>query len=89
MQSGIPKATGRAFDRERPMAKMIKRISIHLIKDESGAGMTEYALLIAMVGILLIGTLVALAGGIATTFNTATTALGGIGAPPPANPLAP
>ncbi len=69
------------------MAKMIKRISIHLIKDESGAGMTEYALLIAMVGILLIATLVALAGGIAITFNTATTAVGGTPAPLPANPL--
>ena len=71
------------------MAKMIKRISIRLIKDESGAGMTEYALLIAMVGILLIGTLVALAGGINSTFNTAITALGGTTAPAPANPLAP
>jgi len=69
------------------MAKMIKRISIRLITDESGAGMTEYALLIAMVGILLIGTLVALAGGINSTFNTAITALGGTTAPAPANPL--
>ncbi len=58
------------------MAKMIKRISIRLIKDESGAGMTEYALLIAMIGILLIATLVALAGGIANTFNTVITAMG-------------
>ncbi len=71
------------------MAKMIKRISIRLIKDESGAGMTEYALLIAMVGILLIGTLVALAGGITNTFNTVITVLGGTAAPAPANPLAP
>ncbi len=47
MQSGIPKATGPAFDLEGPMAKMIKRISIRLIKDESGAGMVEYALLVA------------------------------------------
>ena len=69
------------------MAKMIKRISFRLIKDESGAGMVEYALLIALVGILLIATLVALAGGINSTFNTAITALGGIGAPAPANPL--
>ena len=69
------------------MAKMIKRISIRLIKDESGAGMVEYALLVALVGVLLIATLVALAGGINTTFNTAITALGGTVAPPPVNPI--
>ena len=69
------------------MAKAIVRISIRLIKDECGAGMVEYALLIALVGILLIATLVALAGGINSTFNTAITALGGIGAPAPTNPL--
>ncbi|MEE9158489.1 MAG: Flp family type IVb pilin [Gammaproteobacteria bacterium] len=71
------------------MAKMIKRISIRLIKDESGAGMTEYALLLAMIGILLIATLVALASGINTVLNVATTALGGTAALAPANPLAP
>ncbi len=71
------------------MAKMIKRISIRLIKDESGAGMTEYALLLAMIGILLIATLVAMASGINTVLNVATTALGGTAAPAPANPLAP
>ena len=69
------------------MAKVIKRISIRLIKDESGAGMVEYALLVALIGVLLIGTLVALAGGINSTFNTAITALGGIAAPAPVSPL--
>ncbi len=69
------------------MAKMIKRISIRLIKDESGAGMVEYALLVALIGVLLIATLVALSGGIAATFNTAITALGGITAPAPVSPL--
>ncbi len=78
---------GPAFDLEEPMAKMIKRISIRLIKDESGAGMVEYALLIALVGVLLIATLVALAGGINGAFNGAITALGGITAPAPQNPL--
>ncbi len=80
---------GPAFDQEEPMTKMIKRISIRFIKDESGAGMVEYALLVALVGVLLIATLVALASGINTVLNTATTVLGGIAAPAPANPLAP
>ena len=68
------------------MAKMIKQISTRLIKDESGAGMVEYGLLVALVGVLLIGTIVALTGGIATAFNTALTAMGGTPAPPPVVP---
>ena len=59
------------------MAKMIKRIPIRLIKDESGAGMVEYALLLSLIGVLLIVTLIALAGGINVAMNTAIVALGG------------
>ncbi len=66
---------------------MIKRISIRLIKDESGAGMVEYALLVALVGVLLIGTMVALTGGINSAFNSAISAMGGIAAPAPVSPL--
>ncbi len=69
------------------MPKMIKRISILLIKDESGAGMVEYSLLVALIGIVLIVTLVALASGINTTLNTVITALGGTVAPAPVGPL--
>ncbi len=69
------------------MAKMIKRISIHLIKDESGAGMTEYALLLSLIGVILIATLIALARGINSSVNTATVALGGTAAEHPHNPL--
>ena len=69
------------------MAKMIKRISIRLIKDESGAGMVEYALLVALIGVLLIATLVALAGGINSTLNTAITAIGGTTAAAVVSPL--
>ncbi len=69
------------------MTKMIKCDSTRLVKDESGAGMVEYALLVAMIGIALIGTLVTLAGGISTTFNFVITALGGTTAPIPGNPL--
>ncbi len=49
--------------------------------------MVEYALLVALIGVILIATLVALAGGINSTFNTAITALGGIAASIPGNPL--
>ena len=65
------------------MAKMIKRISIRFIKDESGAGMVEYALLVALIGVALIGTILALTSGINTAFNTVLTAMGGTPVPPP------
>jgi Flp pilus assembly pilin Flp len=45
--------------------------------DDRGAGMVEYALLVALIGVLLIGSLAALRGGIATTFTNAVNALTG------------
>ena len=47
-------------------------------RDESedrGAGMVEYALLVALVGVFLVTALVALRGGVSTTFGKATTEL--------------
>ncbi len=55
----------------------VKTLVIRLFKDESGAGMVEYALLVALIGVLLIAVLLALTGGIASALGTATTALGG------------
>ncbi len=69
------------------MTKMIKRILIRLIKDESGAGMVEYALLLSLIGVLLIVTLIALAGGINAALNTGIVALGGAPADAPENPF--
>ncbi len=54
---------------------MIKRISIRLIKGESGAGMVEYALILSLIGVLLIGTLIALTGGVNNAMGTAVTGL--------------
>ncbi len=62
------------------MTKMTKRILIRLIKDESGAGMVEYGLLVALIGVVLVGTLVLLQEGIDAAFTTAVTALGTINA---------
>jgi len=45
--------------------------------EDTGAGMVEYALLVALIGVLLIGSLAALRGGIATTFTNAVNALTG------------
>ncbi len=57
--------------------KTFKTFVTRLFKDESGAGMVEYALLVALIGVLLIATLLALAGGIDAAMSSAITALGG------------
>ncbi len=65
----------------------VKTFVTRLFKDESGAGMVEYALLVALIGVLLIATLIALAGGIQAAMNTAIVALGGTGATAVVNPI--
>ena len=55
----------------------VKTFVTRLFKDESGAGMVEYALLVALIGVLLIAVLLALTTGIQNALGTATTALGG------------
>jgi len=39
------------------------------LTDEEGQGLVEYALIIAVVGVMLVGALVALRGGIGNTFS--------------------
>ncbi len=48
-----------------------------IVREEDGQGMIEYALIAALVGVLLIAALTALRGGILDSFNDATTGLGG------------
>ncbi len=45
------------------------------MRDERGQGMTEYGLIIALVAVLLIGSLVALKGTIASIFDSVTAGL--------------
>ncbi|OPY55953.1 MAG: Flp/Fap pilin component [Pelotomaculum sp. PtaU1.Bin035] len=46
-----------------------------LLRDESGQGMAEYGLILALVAVALIGGLTALKNGLAGTFSTVTTAV--------------
>lgn len=46
-------------------------------EEESGQGMVEYGLIIALIAVVLIAALGAMQGGIQNTFNTITRALGG------------
>jgi Flp pilus assembly pilin Flp len=55
---------------EKEMEKIRK-----FFKDESGANMVEYALLTALIGVVLIGTITFLQGGIDATFQKAGTEL--------------
>ena len=50
---------------------MLKRF----FKDESGQGMVEYALIIALIAIVVIATLTALKGGIDKVFTKSSTEL--------------
>lgn len=52
---------------------MLKRF----FKDESGQGMVEYGLIIALVAVVLIVALTAMNGGLTGIFGKITTALGG------------
>lgn len=49
---------------------------LSFFKDESGANMVEYALLVSLIGVALILVIRALTTGISGTFTTATGALG-------------
>ena len=45
-----------------------------MLKDQKGQGLVEYALIIALVSVLLVAALGLLQGGIAGTFNAVTAA---------------
>lgn len=49
----------------------MKKMINWLKNEESGQGMVEYALIIAIVGVLLVGALALLRGGIEGTFGDA------------------
>jgi pilus assembly protein Flp/PilA len=53
---------------------MIKKL-INFFKDEEGAGLVEYALLVALIAVVSIGAIQLLQGGIEGVFTRATTAL--------------
>jgi Flp pilus assembly pilin Flp len=57
------------------MLRLWTAFQSRIVRNEEGAGMVEYALLVALIGILLVAVLVALRGGIGTTLNKATSVL--------------
>ncbi len=59
----------------------VKTFVTRLFKDESGAGMVEYSLLVALIGVVLVGTLVLLQEGIGGALDSATAILNPIAVP--------
>ena len=53
----------------------MKELFKRFLKDEDGANMVEYALLVALIGVVLIVTINLLTGGIDTAFTRATNEL--------------
>lgn len=52
-------------------------ISREILQDEKGQGLTEYALIIALIAIVVVGALTLLGDQIAVLFEEITTELGG------------
>ena len=56
------------------MLRLLTAFQSRIARDEEGAGMVEYALLIALIGILLIAAIGVLTGALGSVFrNTAST----------------
>jgi Flp pilus assembly pilin Flp len=57
------------------MLRLLTAFQSRIVRDEEGAGMVEYALLVALIGVLLVAVLIALKDGIGTSLGGATTIL--------------
>jgi len=55
---------------------MFKRL-LSLLREDSGQGLTEYALIIALVAVAIIATVIVFRGQIITVFSNITTAVSG------------
>lgn len=55
--------------------KRMKKAVTRWVQNQEGQGLTEYALIIALVGVALVATLTALAGGITGVLNNAIAAM--------------
>jgi len=53
------------------MLRLVTAFQSRLVENEEGAGMVEYALLVALIGIILIGVIGFLTGAIDGVFNNA------------------
>ena len=59
----------------------MKQLALHLIRDEQGQDLVEYALIVAAVGLALITTVNQLSAGIVSLYQSITGDLASIGTP--------
>lgn len=59
------------------MLRLVTAFQSRFVENEEGAGMVEYALLVALIGILLIGAIALLTGAINGVFTSASDTLDG------------
>ena len=59
------------------MLRLVTAFQSRMVENEEGAGMVEYALLVALIGVLLIGAIGLLTGAIDNVFGSAETELNG------------
>jgi pilus assembly protein Flp/PilA len=59
------------------MLRLVTAFHSRLVRNEEGAGMVEYALLVALIGILLIAAIGLLTGAIDNVFTSASDTLDG------------
>ena len=59
------------------MLRLVTAFQSRFVENEEGAGMVEYALLVALIGILLIGAIALLTGAIDNVFTSASDTLDG------------
>jgi Flp pilus assembly pilin Flp len=57
------------------MEEQMKRLIVRLWKEEEGQDLTEYALLLALISVVMVATIQGLAGAIQTAIGNATAAL--------------
>lgn len=57
------------------MLRLVTAVQSRFVKEEKGAGMVEYALLIALIGIILIGAIGVLTGAIGDVFTEVSTSI--------------
>ncbi|CCO07030.1 Flp/Fap pilin component [Desulforamulus hydrothermalis Lam5 = DSM 18033] len=58
---------------------MMKNLFVNLLQDENGQGMAEYGLILALIAVVVIGTLQLLGTNLNTKFTQVKDAVGGAG----------
>lgn len=62
------------------MKKFMSAVKSFMVREEEGASMVEYGLLVALIAVVCLGAVTTLGGGISSMFNSLAVAIPGTGA---------